>query len=135
MSKPTGIKVVGGGNNIFDNINISMESSNSEGILVQDTINNKFSNIEVVIQEKIRNIEKFQSKIEDISDNSINLDTGNSFQYDIIKSLEEIKHDYINNNNDKRSISSLMSNISSWITVKGEIMPILAPYFYLILDN
>ncbi|WP_105246083.1 hypothetical protein [Psychrobacter sp. Marseille-P5312] len=127
-----GIEIIGGGNNKFNRTSINVNGDDSRGIIINNSSDNEFEDTQIFLGSSIEKLKKMQNDIANIQDDSINSETGNKFQDDILSALSDLTRLNEETNVSESTLTKISSQLSNWITIKNELTVQLTPYMFFI---
>lgn len=127
-----GIEIIGGGNNKFNRTSINVNGDDSRGIIINNSSNNEFEDTQIFLGSSIEKLMKMQNAIVNIQDDSINPETGNKFQDDLLSAVSDLTRLNKETNVSKSTLTKISSQLSNWITIKNELTVQLTPYIFFI---
>lgn len=127
-----GIEIIGGGNNKFNRTSINVNGDDSRGIIINNSPDNEFEDTQIFLGSSIEKLKKMQNDIANIQDDSINSETGNKFQDDILSALSDLTRLNEETNVSESTLTKISSQLSNWITIKNELTVQLTPYMFFI---
>ncbi len=127
-----GIEIIGGGNNKLTRTSINVNGDDSRGIIINNSTNNELEDTQIFLGSSIEKLKKMQNDIVSIQDDSINLETGNKFQDDILSALSDLTRLNKETNVNESTLTKISSQLSNWITIKSELTVQLTPYILFI---
>ncbi|WP_201609930.1 hypothetical protein [Psychrobacter submarinus] len=127
-----GIEIIGGGNNKFNRTSINVNGDDSRGIIINNSSDNEFEDTQIFLGSSIEKLMKMQNAIVNIQDDSINPETGNKFQDDLLSAVSDLTRLNKETNVSKSTLTKISSQLSNWITIKNELKVQLTPYILFI---
>lgn len=127
-----GIEIIGGGNNKFNRTSINVNGDDSRGIIINNSSDNEFEDTQIFLGSSIEKLMKMQNAIVNIQDDSINPETGNKFQDDLLSAVSDLTRLNKETNVSKSTLTKISSQLSNWITIKNELTVQLTPYILFI---
>lgn len=127
-----GIEIIGGGNNKFNRTSINVNGDDSRGIIINNSSDNEFEDTQIFLGSSIEKLMKLQNAIVNIQDDSINPETGNKFQDDLLSAVSDLTRLNKETNVSKSTLTKISSQLSNWITIKNELKVQLTPYILFI---
>ena len=127
-----GIEIIGGGNNKFNRTSINVNGDDSRGIIINNSFDNEFEDTQIFLGSSIEKLMKMQNAIVNIQDDSINPETGNKFQDDLLSAVSDLTRLNKETNVSKSTLTKISSQLSNWITIKNELKVQLTPYILFI---
>ena len=122
----TGVEIIGGGRNKISDSNITVKG-NGKGIVLDNTYDNQINNVNVLLESEKQFFSDLKSFLIDIQDSSENLESNKTYKQEAIEQVQKII-DLNDRNSFKTNTLDLISLLSSWITIKAALVPVLLPY-------
>lgn len=122
----TGVEIIGGGRNKISDSNITVKG-NGKGIVLDNTYDNQINNVNVLLESEKQFFSDLKSSLIDIQDSSENLESNKTYKQEAIDQVQKII-DLNDRNSFKTNTLDLISLLSSWITIKAALVPVLLPY-------
>jgi hypothetical protein len=122
----TGVEIIGGGRNKISDSNITVKG-NGKGIVLDNTYDNQINNVNVLLESEKQFFSDLKSFLIDIQDSSENLESNKTYKQEAIDQVQKII-DLNDRNSFKTNTLDLISLLSSWITIKAALVPVLSPY-------
>jgi hypothetical protein len=125
-NQPIGIEINGGGRNKVSDSNISVKG-NGKGIVLNDTFDNEFSNVTVLLEAEKQYFLDLKSILSSIQDTSTDPVSQKIYKQEAITQVQTII-DLTSRESFQKKTLDLISLLSSWITIKSALAPTILPY-------
>lgn len=121
-----GVEINGGGRNKVTDSKITVKG-NGKAVVLNDTFDNEINNIEVLLEAEKQYFLDLKSVLVNIQDNSQNPLSTNTYKEEAIVQVQKII-DINSREHFQKNTLDLISLLSSWITIKSALVPIILPY-------
>lgn len=125
-NQPIGIEINGGGRNKVSDSNISVKG-NGKGIVLNDTFDNEFSNVTVLLEAEKQYFLDLKSILSSIQDTSTDPVSQKIYKQEAITQVQTII-DLTSRESFQKKTLDLISLLSNWITIKSALAPTILPY-------
>lgn len=121
-----GVEINGGGRNKVTDSKITVKG-NGKAVVLNDTFDNEINNIEVLLEAEKQYFLDLKSVLVNIQDNSQNPLSTNTYKEEALVQVQKII-DINSREHFQKNTLDLISLLSSWITIKSALVPIILPY-------
>ncbi|MCE6855381.1 hypothetical protein KSB09_21180 [Acinetobacter baumannii] len=120
-----GIEFNGGENNQVIRTKVIVNGE-GKGIVTHNSSKNTFEDVQVIINAQ-QNLAELKEVLNLLNDTTINEDTGKTFKEDALEQIKKLLEEKHKPGNIER-LTALTNLLSSWITLKSALSPILSPF-------